>query len=250
MKRKTALLRKSGPSVPGRRAQKRDGAGGPRSTTIAQRIRVLLEEDIIVGKLRPGERIDEVKVGEQYDVSRTPVREALNNLASTGLVEVRPRQGTFVAEFTLPKLVEMFEVMAALEGFCVRLAARRVTDAEIQAIRDCHREASRLAEANDSMGFYEKNNELHSLFYEASGNATLIEMTVALRRKIAPYRRYATYQKDRIRESVKEHQAVIDAIMARDDDAADRLMRQHLSLLALGFSDLVAALAKRRETEV
>ncbi|MEG6510052.1 GntR family transcriptional regulator [Methyloligella sp. 2.7D] len=239
-----------GPDAPSRRktAPERKQnvleAGAERAMTSAQRVRAGLEEDILFGRIKPGERIDEVSVSHQYNVSRTPVREALNSLASGGLVDVRPRQGVFVAEFTIEKLIEMFEVMAGLEGFCVRLAARRATPEEIEAIIKCNEEVNALAREGNSMGFFEKNNELHGLFYRASGNETLIEMTLATQRKVAPYRRYATYHKERMQNSIGEHQAVIDAIMAHDEDAADRLMREHLSLLAVGFSDLVAALAK------
>jgi DNA-binding GntR family transcriptional regulator len=219
-----------------------------RSITIGQRIRQALEEDIVFGRLRPGARIDEVSVGLQYNVSRTPVREALNSLASSGLVVMRPRQGAFVAELTIQKLIEMFEVMASLEGFCVRLAARRSTTSEIEAMWRCHEEVNGFALSGDTIGFLEKNNELHNLFYNASGNDTLIEMTIALRRQIASYRRFATYHQDRMRASIREHEAVINAITQRDEDQADRLMRQHLSLLALGFSDLVAAMSKGNGT--
>ena len=221
-----------------------------RSPTIAQRIRQGLEEDIVFGRLRPGARIDEVSVGVQYGVSRTPVREALNSLASTGLIDIRPRQGVFVAELTIPKLIEMFEVMAALEGFCVRLAARRATPGEIEGMWKCHEEVNGFARAGDANGFLEKNNDLHDRFYNASGNETLIEMTLAIRRKVAPYRRFATYHHHRMLDSIGEHEAVIKAIADRNEDQADNLMRQHLSLLALGFNDVVAAMKKNTQLDM
>ena len=221
-----------------------------RSPTIAQRIRQGLEEDILFNRLRPGARIDEVSVGLQYGVSRTPVREALNSLASTGLVDIRPRQGAFVAELTIPKLVEMFEVMAGLEGFCVRLAARRATPSEIEDMWSCHAEVNEFAKAGNTAGFIDRNNRLHDLFYNASGNETLIEMTQSIRRKVAPYRRFATYQQHRMLDSIGEHEAVIKAIVDHNEEQADSLMRQHLSLLALGFNDVVAAIKKNSQFEL
>jgi DNA-binding GntR family transcriptional regulator len=220
---------------------------GLESTTVAQRIRQELEGDIVFGRLRPGERIDEVSLGQRYSVSRTPVREALNYLASSGLVTIKPHQGATVAELSLPKLVELFDVMAALEGFCVKLAARRVTPFELKRIKESHEICAQFALNGDAMGFFEKNNEFHGLLYEASGNETLIEMTKGLRRRVAPYRRYATFQGNRMQESVGEHAAIVAAIEARDGALAEQVMTKHLSMLVLGFADLVAAIRKERE---
>jgi DNA-binding GntR family transcriptional regulator len=222
---------------------------GSESLTVAQRIRQELEDDIVFGRLRLGERIDEVGLGQRYSVSRTPVREALNYLASSGLVTIKPHQGATVAELSLSKLVELFDVMAALEGFCVKLAARRVTPFEMKRIKESHEVCAQYAMAGDAMGFFEKNNELHNLLYEASGNETLIEMTKGLRRRVAPYRRYATFQGSRMQESVSEHAAIMGAIEARDGVLAEQLMAKHLSMLVLGFADLVAAIRKERSED-
>jgi DNA-binding GntR family transcriptional regulator len=216
------------------------------SMTVAQRIRQELEDDIVYGKLRPGERIDEIGLGQRYSVSRTPVREALNYLASSGLVTIKPHQGATVAELSLSKLIELFDVMAALEGFCVKLAARRVTPFELKQIKKSHEVCAKFALNDDAIGFFEKNNEFHNLLYEASGNETLIEMTKGLRRRVAPYRRYATFQGTRMQESVGEHAAIVAAIEAKDGVLAEQLMAKHLSLLVLGFADLVAAIKKER----
>ena len=86
-----------------------------------------LEEDILTGALRPGDRLDEMSLAERFGVSRTPIREALFHLAAAGLIDNRPKRGAIVAEIGPRQLVEMFEVMAELEGMCARLAARRAT---------------------------------------------------------------------------------------------------------------------------
>ena len=89
----------------------------------AAKLRDILEDDIVNGVLRPGERLDEAALAERFKVSRTPIREAFKNLVGTGLVETIPNRGTFVTDIGLPQLIEMFEVMAELEGMCARLAA-------------------------------------------------------------------------------------------------------------------------------
>ena len=95
----------------------------------ADALRDQLEQDIVTGALRPGERLDEQSLAVRFGVSRTPIREALMQLASGGLIELQSRRGAFVASLSLREVIERFEVMAALEGACGALAARRLTDA-------------------------------------------------------------------------------------------------------------------------
>ena len=113
----------------------------------ADALRDQLEQDIVTGTLRPGERLDEQGLAARFGVSRTPIREALMQLATAGLVTLRQRRGAFVASFSLKEIIERFEVMAALEGACGALAARRITDGErrelLEAHEACRREAAR-----------------------------------------------------------------------------------------------------------
>src|SRR4029453_2541526 len=93
----------------------------------AEALRDEIEQDIVTGRLKPGERLDEQSLAARFAVSRTPIREALMQLASTGLVSLQPRRGAFVASLSFKDVIERFEVMAALEGMCGSLAARRIT---------------------------------------------------------------------------------------------------------------------------
>ncbi|HBN49026.1 MAG TPA: GntR family transcriptional regulator, partial [Thalassospira sp.] len=93
-----------------------------------------LERDIVTGVLKPGDKLDERSLSERFGVSRTPVREALQTLAGSGLVATMPRRGTIVASITVADLIEMFEVMAELEAMCARLAARRMARADIEKL--------------------------------------------------------------------------------------------------------------------
>src|SRR4051812_21901976 len=99
----------------------------------SDQLREAIEEKIAIGEYPPGMRLDEAPLLAQFGVSRTPLREALIQLASLGLVEIRPRRGASVAEVTPHRLIEMFEVMGELEAMCARLAARRMTEAEQKA---------------------------------------------------------------------------------------------------------------------
>src|SRR3954447_20599757 len=97
---------------------------------LSERIRVALADDITSGALVPGFTLDEQQIGDRYGASRTPVREAIRQLAAVGLVEMRPRRGAVVAGFTTERIVEMFEMAAEIEAMCVRLAAHRMTPLE------------------------------------------------------------------------------------------------------------------------
>ena len=103
--------------------------------TLADQLRESIEEAIATGDLPPGARLDEAELIARFDVSRTPVREALLQLAAAGMVEMRPRHGAVVAKISLPRLIEMFEVMAELEAMSSRLAARRMDAQELEALR-------------------------------------------------------------------------------------------------------------------
>src|SRR4051794_6437927 len=105
-------------------------AAAPSSPTLSETIRVKLADEITSGHLAPGAEIDEQAVAERFGVSRTPVREALRDLAALGLVEIEPRRGVRVAAMTADRLGEMFEVMAETEALCARLATYRMTAVE------------------------------------------------------------------------------------------------------------------------
>ena len=117
-----------------RRGDKKD------SQRRAEGVRCRLETEIFSGALTPGERLDEMGLARRFGVSRTPVREALLQLSSAGLIEMRPRQGAVVAAITVQQLLQMFEVMAEMEALCARYAARRMGPDERQALeRGAHK---------------------------------------------------------------------------------------------------------------
>jgi DNA-binding GntR family transcriptional regulator len=214
-----------------------------------EELRNLLEQAIIKGELSPGTRLEEAELARRYGVSRTPIRETLRLLAASGLVEMRLRQGAVVATLTIPKLIQMFEVMADLEGLCARLATRRVTPRLLTQLDESHRACADTLARNDPEGFYEANRVFHEAIYAASHNPFLEETTRALRNRVAPYRRYVTYQPGRMMESVREHAAVVEAIRTGDGDGADRLMRDHVNLLGNNFADFITSIPAEPDSD-
>jgi DNA-binding GntR family transcriptional regulator len=209
----------------------------------SDRVRRQIADQIISGVLRPGEELDEKKLAEAFNVSRTPVREALRQLAAAGLVEWRPHQSAGVAKITPSKMVEMFEVMAELEGFCGRLAARRMTPAEHAALASLQKKFRPYVDARDREGYHELNKSFHEAIYAGSHNDYLKEQAVALYGRLAPYRAYQLKRPEALRRASEEHEAIVEAIVAGDGDEAHRLLVAHVSLSNELFSDLVAALS-------
>lgn len=210
-------------------------------TTLADRIRRELETAISTGRIEPGSRLDEQEIALRFGVSRTPVREAFRLLAANHLVELRGRQGAVVRSISAHALIEMFQVMAELEGLCARLAARRVSQAWATEISEIHQRLAAAGETGDIDVFYDINQEFHEAIYEASRNAFLADQTRKLRNQVAAYRRRVTRMPNRIADTLREHEAIMQAILAHDPERAHSTMRDHVNLLGDNLLDFLAA---------
>lgn len=213
-----------------------------RASTRAEDLRDMLERMIVSGEMSPGDRLDETELAKRFDVSRTPIREAIKALIGTGLVEVKGRQGATVATLSIPMLIEMFDLMSALEGLCAHLAARRATRDEKAAMRDVHARLIAAYEANDPDAFYRINGEFHDLLYASAHTHFLAGQTIALRLRLAPYRRKVTYQPGRMRDTLKEHEAIIEAIEQGEPERALACASEHVRLLGDHLSDFIATI--------
>ncbi|MBR9925558.1 MAG: GntR family transcriptional regulator [Gammaproteobacteria bacterium] len=210
----------------------------------AQRLRDSLEDDIINGRRLPGERLDPEALGQEFQVSRTPVREAFQQLVASGLVTVSPKKGTFVAKVGIDQLIEMFEVMAELEGMCGRLAARRITEAELAALREAHQRCETAALAGDSDEYYYENEEFHDCIYTASHNAFLASEARQLKQRLKPYRRLQLQVRQRVNSSLSEHQTIVEAIERGDSVAAQQALSDHVLIQGERFSDFVSSVRR------
>mgnify|MGYP001393183500 FL=1 len=164
------------------------------------KIRDSLEQRIVEGELGNGKRLDETELSNFYGVSRTPVREALQRLAESGLAEHLPRRGTFVRSPSLSQLVEMFEVMAELECMAIRLAARRATSNDIDALEKDNETCRAAVAANDPKKYYEIHARLHGRIYQMSGNSFLADEARRLHDRLRPFRRRQLRVRGRMEE--------------------------------------------------
>lgn len=212
------------------------------SDRIADRLRDQLEQDIVTGVHAPGDRLDEVRLAERFNVSRTPIREAFQQLAASGLLELRPRRGAFVRSASISEIIEMFEVMAELEGMCGRLAARRISTEQTLALKEAMAACAAAVEGGDTDAYYYENECFHHVIYRACGNRFLTAQATTLHRRLKPYRRLQLRVRGRMRQSLIEHQKIVEAIIGEEPDVAESLLKDHVIIQGEGFNDLVAGL--------
>jgi DNA-binding GntR family transcriptional regulator len=197
---------------------------GTQSNQLAQQ----LEEMIFSGQLRPGEKLEEATIAAKFGVSRTPVREAIQRLVATGMVEVRRRKGTIVTQLTMPRLIGMIEMMAEMDILAARLAARRATPEERDVIKDILARAR--TSVSDQMAYTRLNREFHWALYSSTHNHYLEDVALRTWKVLQPYRNFRLDQPNRRKDSLAEHEAIYEAIRASDGDSAAAKMASHVKV--------------------
>lgn len=194
---------------------------------VAERI----EAAIISGQLEPGAKLSEQGLAASLGVSRGPLREAIRRLEGRKLLERTPNIGVRVAQLSLGDLHEILLVREALEGMAAGLAAERMADAEIAALRKLIESHAQQTTVKEGKGYYQesKNFDFHFRIVTGSGNARLIQMlTGDLYYLLRVYRYKSSTKPGRATEALAEHEAIVAALEARDAKAAEEAMRTHL----------------------
>lgn len=200
-------------------------------TTVDQMVRAIGDR-IVTGFLRPGEKLDEASLAARFDVSRTPVREALGRLSAMGLVERRPNRGATVAVVTQEHLASMFESMAELEAICARFSAERMTAGERGALEIEHQASARLVHLGAEEDYEYFNTEFHTRLYRGAHSKHIYELTVMTRSRLAPFRRAQFMLPGRLAKSWQEHDVIVTAIMRGDSAAAGQAAKDHVSIVS------------------
>ena len=219
----------------------------PEKSRAADRICSEIEQAIAMGAYEDGEKLNEVALARQFDVSRTPLREALQSLQAIGLVELIPNRGAFVRRPSMTRLVEMFELMGEMEALCVKLATKRITPAQRLRLQEAARGCEEALSEGRADEYYAANGRLHGVIYEASGNAFLAEETRRLLRRLSPFRRRQLDVTGRLRASMGEHAAILEAMDRGEAEAAADLMRVHITALSRTYDQYIAAVGPRAE---
>lgn len=182
-----------------------------------------LRDWILDGTLAPDEPLRDEALAEALGMSRTPVREALQRLEDDGLVVTTATRRSFVSPVTLTQAREIFPIVESLETLAVRLAAGRMDDGALAAMRAANARLAAALEAEDSMAALEADTALHAAFIERTGNGELITLLAELKSKVRRIERTFWGGADR-RDSVRDHEELIAAFAANDDEAASMII--------------------------
>ena len=186
----------------------------------------LLRQRIFSRELTPGSWIDELKLAEEYGISRTPLREALKVLATEGLVTMKLRRGAYVTEVNEKDLRDVFHLMAVLEADAAGAVAQNATDKHIQELEDLHKQLEKSAK--NHIGFFTINEAFHMRLLQIADNKWREQMVADLRKVMKLNRAQSLLKSGRIEESLAEHKTIMAALKKRNATAAQAAMRTHI----------------------
>ena len=190
-----------------------------------QDVAELLRQRIFQRELTPGSWIDEMKLAEEYGISRTPLREALKVLAAEGLVTMKVRRGAYVTEVSEKDLADVYHLLALLESDAAGVVARRATEAQLAALQAVHQTLE--AAVGDRDRFFAINEQFHLLLMQIADNRWRDQMVEDLRKVMKLNRHNSLLRAGRLEQSLAEHRGLMAAIARRDPDAAVALMHAH-----------------------
>ncbi|MCE1194809.1 MAG: GntR family transcriptional regulator [Acidovorax sp.] len=186
-----------------------------------------LRQRIFRRELEPGSWIDELKIAEEFGISRTPLREALKVLAAEGLVTMKVRRGAYVTEMSEKDLRDVYHLLSLLESDAAGVVAQRATPAQLQALQALHTELE--AAVNDREKFFAINERFHMQLLEMADNRWRSQMVADLRKVMKLNRHNSLLKQGRIEDSLREHRSILDAMLARNGPATVQAMQEHFS---------------------
>ena len=191
---------------------------------VAERLRT----SIFSHELAPGSWIDEQAIAAQYCISRTPMREAIKVLAAEGLITMKMRRGAYVTEVNKDDRSQIFNVLALLEGQACRETATKATERQLEALDYIHLKLERAAADRDLDLFFTINQSFHDKIQEICNNPWMSRVINDLRKVLKLQRRDSLSKRGRLESSLLEHRKILAALLARDPDLAEKLMKEHL----------------------
>ncbi|MBC5783176.1 GntR family transcriptional regulator [Ramlibacter sp. USB13] len=191
---------------------------------VAQRLRQMLVE----GRIAPGAKLNERELSELLNVSRTPLREAIKMLAAEGLVELLPNRGAIAVSLTEADVLNTFEVMAGLEGMAGELAAQRITAQELAEVQAMQFEMMAAYTRRDLSAYYAVNARIHAAISDAAKNPVLATVYKQVNARLQALRFRSNQDGEKWKRAVKEHEKMIEALVARDGQAMREILQLHL----------------------
>ncbi|KQT53147.1 hypothetical protein ASG43_19415 [Aureimonas sp. Leaf454] len=198
--------------------------------SLATQLEAEIERLILGGVLRVGDRVNEVQLAERFGVSRSPVREALRTLEASGLIEAVPNRGIFVRRVDTATALKVYGVRAALFGYAAQLLAEAGSDGDLGRLAELHATMGSAAEAHRFADYFPLNFAFHEFIVEAGGNDVLAAQYRGLVKQLRLFRGQNLMTGDTMEVSHREHQAIVDAVLARDPVRAYRAAFDHVEL--------------------
>jgi len=195
---------------------------------LSQKVYRALKTEIIKGSLKPGTKLSEGKIAEQMGVSRTPVREALKELAAEGFVKMNPNQAVAVSNASVEDVQEVLQIRGVLEGLAARLTTKTINEEEIKELEKYQKRMEQYTNKDDVLAFSEMDAEFHELILNICGNNRLIQIRKNLSDQAHRYRIRSLSVPGRLKYSLKEHQEIVEALKRKDAEQADRLSQKHI----------------------
>lgn len=187
-----------------------------------------IRDDILGGVYHAGEELTEVTLGQSLGVSRTPVREALRQLALEGLIDLVPNRGAFVKGISWEDIQEIYEIRARLEGLCAAKAARNATEEEMEQMEETMVLAEFHARKQHMDQVFELDSRFHERMYQASHSRMLSHTLSQYHQYVMMVRKASIATRLRFKNTNKEHEAILQAVRNRDPEEAERLAKQHI----------------------
>lgn len=198
--------------------------------TRADEIVSRLTEEIVSKRLGPGTQLDEASLAQMFNSSRTPIREALRQLAASGLIELRAHRSPIIMSLDILRLREMFDVMSELEALCAARCSLAMNVSERLELERHHVGMGACVRAADVNAYRQANMDFHALLYDGAHNAYLKQLALSTRERLAPYRGVQLQAPTRLAKSYAEHQEIVTAILRADPLCAAGATRQHLAV--------------------
>jgi DNA-binding GntR family transcriptional regulator len=204
---------------------------------LSDKIREALESEITSGQLNAGSRIDEQELMDRFEVSRTPARQAIQQLISTGLLTTVPSVAEYIA---------MLEILMEIEGLAARLAARRMPAVQRKQLELAHEACQRAAAEDDPVAYGKANRTFHEIIYDGSLNEVLARQLRSMRLRMRHPQSALFDRPNRIRNSLAEHEVIMRAILSGNEEEADRAMVDHISSGGNVYADAIARMPQTR----
>jgi DNA-binding GntR family transcriptional regulator len=215
-------------------------------STLTDKIVAQLTQDIVSKRLAPGEALDEMRLGQQFGASRTPIREALRQLSASGLVELRPHRAPLIMATDLDQLRDMFDIMAELEAQCAIRSCARMTAKQRHELESHHRSMAGAVRDGDVEAYRNGNVLFHAILYDGAHSPYLKHLAQATRQRLAPHRGVQLEAPARIAQSYAEHDEIVNAILRGDDFRAGNAIRRHLRVTQETLSEMACDLLPKK----